>query len=434
MIKLNTEYLKDFVKNEEIEALLPFGYTALDQLIAKNGLGNDFLGWVDLPTNYNKEEFTEIKKVAVEIKDSAEVLIVIGIGGSYLGSKAVIDMLSHGFYNEQANQKGLPQIYFAGQNISSDYLTDLAEVIEGKSFAINVISKSGTTTEPAIAFRFFKKLLIEKYGLEEANKRIYATTDGNKGALYEQAVENNWKKFVVPDDVGGRFSVLTAVGLLPIAVSGINIDNLISGAQSVQASYQEKNVETNSALVYAILRNVLYQKGKTIEMLIGYEPKLQYFNEWWKQLFGESEGKDTKGIFPASAVFSTDLHSMGQYIQEGRRDLFETVIDIKSSNKELEINKEENDQDGLNYLSGKTVNFVNQKAFEATALAHVEGGVPNIILEIDKIDEKTMGELIYFFEMSCAISGYLLGVNPFDQPGVESYKNKMFKLLEKPGY
>lgn len=433
MMKISKEFVAKFISEEEIKSLEKFGIASLNEILEKKGEGNAFLGWTDLPENYNKKEFEKIKQTAQKIQNDVEILIVIGIGGSYLGAKAVIDMLGHSFYNDHATEKKETKIYFAGQNISSQYLEDLKEIIGDKEFAINVISKSGTTTEPAIAFRFFKDILVQKHG-EKAGERIYATTDGNKGALYEQAKVNNWTTFVVPDDIGGRFSVLTPVGLLPIAVAGIDIDLLMQGAKNGMELYSKPTVEKNDALLYAIIRNVLYGKGKTIEMIVGYEPKLQYFNEWWKQLFGESEGKKGKGLFPSSAIFSTDLHSLGQYIQEGRRDLFETVIKINSSTKEIIIKKEEEEQDGLNYLESKTVDFVNQKATLATLQAHTEGNVPNVVIEIDKLDTAAVGELLYFFEMSCAISGYLLGINPFDQPGVESYKEKMFKLLNKPGY
>ncbi len=397
------------------------------------GAGNDFLGWVDLPTAYDKEEFTNIKAAARKIKSDSDILIVIGIGGSYLGAKAVIEFLNHSFYNN-IEGNNLPQIFFAGHNISSTYLNDLTDMIGDKDFSINIISKSGTTTEPAIAFRHFKDLLVDKYGEAEANKRIYATTDSSKGALKAQANDNGWTSFVVPDNVGGRFSVLTAVGLLPIAASGIDIDLIMEGAREASEKYSSADLGANDAYKYAAYRNALLQKGKTIEMLIGYEQSMTFFNEWWKQLYGESEGKDNKGIFPASAIFSTDLHSLGQYIQEGRRDLFETVIFFENVRRDLEIKKQENDGDGLNYLAGKTVSFVNNKAFEATSIAHADGGVPNIVLSVERMDEKAIGHLIYFFEIACSISGYLLGVNPFDQPGVEAYKKNMFALLGKEGF
>lgn len=399
------------------------------------GAGNDFLGWIDLPANYDKDEFKRILNASEKIKNDSDILLVIGIGGSYLGARAAIEMLSHSFYNMQTKEKRkTPQILFVGNNISSSYMTDVIDLLEGKDFSINVISKSGTTTEPAIAFRIFSKLLKEKYGEEEAKKRIYATTDKAKGALKTLANEEGYESFVIPDDVGGRYSVLTAVGLLPIAVSGVNIQKMMDGAARARLEFNNDNLKENLAYQYAAVRNVLYNKGKTIEMLINYEPGLQYFSEWWKQLFGESEGKDQKGIFPASANFSTDLHSLGQYVQEGRRDLFETVIKVNKARHELIIEKEDNDLDGLNYLAGKTVDFVNNKAFEGTLLAHTDGNVPNLIVEIPEMDAYTFGYLVYFFEKACAISGYLLGVNPFDQPGVEAYKVNMFALLGKPGY
>ncbi|UII55345.1 glucose-6-phosphate isomerase [Cytobacillus spongiae] len=401
----------------------------------QTGAGSDFLGWVDLPTQYDKEEFSRIQKSAEKIKSDSDVLLVIGIGGSYLGARAAIEMLQHSFYNALSQEKRkTPQVLFVGNNISSTYMKDLMDLIEGKDFSINVISKSGTTTEPAIAFRIFRKLLEEKYGVEEARKRIYATTDREKGALKTLATEEGYESFIIPDDVGGRYSVLTAVGLLPIAVSGADIDAMMKGAAQASEDFGSSELEDNIAYQYAVVRNVLYNKGKTIEMLINYEPGLQYFAEWWKQLFGESEGKDQKGIFPASANFSTDLHSLGQYVQEGRRDLFETIIKVEKSRHELEIEEAASDLDGLNYLAGKTVDFVNNKAFEGTMLAHTDGGVPNLVVSIPEMDAYTFGYLVYFFEKACAMSGYLLGVNPFDQPGVEAYKVNMFALLGKPGY
>ncbi len=430
-MKLNLKYLEGFISKEEIDNYKEVVKLNHDLLINKKGQGSDFLGWVDLPTNYDKEELKNIKEAAQKINDDSEVLIVIGIGGSYLGAKAVMNALNHSFYNEISTTK--TKIYFVGHNMSSTYIKELEELIKEKDFSINVISKSGTTTEPAIAFRHFKKLLFDKYG-DKANDRIYATTDANKGSLKEQALANKWKSFIVPDDVGGRYSVLTAVGLLPIATSGINIDELLKGAQNGQNKYLNPNLEENDAYKYAVIRNVLLNKDKNIEILVSYEERLAFFNEWFKQLFGESEGKDNKGIYPSSAIFSTDLHSLGQYIQEGKRNLFETIINIKSSTKDVIIEEDEKDLDGLNYLSGKKVSYVNGKAFEATAMAHIEGGVPNIVLDIEELTTSELGQLIYFFEISCAMSGYLLGVNPFDQPGVEAYKNKMFKLLEKPGY
>ncbi|MGN1386166.1 MAG: glucose-6-phosphate isomerase [Bacillus sp. (in: firmicutes)] len=399
------------------------------------GAGNDFLGWINLPTAYDREEFARIQKAAEKIKNDSDILLVVGIGGSYLGARAAIEMLQHSFYNAiTKEQRKLPQIVFVGNNISSTYMHDLMDLLQEKDFSINVISKSGTTTEPAIAFRLFRKLLENKYGKEEARKRIYATTDKARGALKSTADEQGYETFVIPDDVGGRFSVLTAVGLLPIAVAGIDIEAIMQGAQAAQNDFSNSELSKNPAYQYAAVRNVLYNKGKTIEMLINYEPGLQYFNEWWKQLFGESEGKDQKGIYPSSANFSTDLHSLGQYVQEGRRDLFETIIKVKNARHEIVIEAEENDSDGLNYLAGETVDFVNNKAFQGTLLAHTDGGVPNLVVEIPAMDAYTFGYLVYFFEKACAMSGYLLGVNPFDQPGVEAYKVNMFALLGKPGF
>ena len=404
-----------------------------DYIVNKTGEGKDYLGWVELPTNYDQEEFERIKKSAEKIRNDSEVLVVIGIGGSYLGSRAVIDALSHGFYNAIPN-KNIPQIYYAGHNISSNYLHDLLEAVEGKSISINVISKSGTTTEPAIAFRIFKEYIENKYGKEEAKNRIYVTTDKQRGALKGLADKMGYETFVVPDDIGGRFSVLTAVGLLPIAVAGIDIDKLLLGAQKGQKLYNNDNLKENISYQYAVARNILHRKGKEIEILVNYEPGLHYFNEWWKQLFGESEGKDKKGVFPAAVDFSTDLHSMGQYIQDGKRHIFETVINVENPRHNIVIKEEKEDIDGLNFLTGKTVDYVNKKAMEGTVLAHVSGNVPNVVVKIDKLDEENIGELIYFFERACAMSGYILGVNPFNQPGVEEYKKKMFRLLDKPGY
>ncbi|MGY6212751.1 glucose-6-phosphate isomerase [Cytobacillus firmus] len=424
-----------FFGEHEITYLQDAVKVAHHSLHEQTGAGSDYLGWIDLPSNYDKEEFSRIQKAAEKIKNDSDVLIVIGIGGSYLGARAAIEMLQHSFYNALPKEKrGTPQVLFAGNNISSSYMKDLMDLLEGKDWSINVISKSGTTTEPALAFRIFRKMLEEKYGVEEARKRIYATTDKARGALKTLATEEGYESFIIPDDVGGRYSVLTAVGLLPIAVSGANIEDMMSGAAQAREDFSKSELQENAAYQYAAVRNVLYNKGKTIEMLINYEPGLQYFAEWWKQLFGESEGKDQKGIFPSSANFSTDLHSLGQYVQEGRRDLFETVIKVEESRHELTIEEAENDLDGLNYLAGETVDFVNNKAFEGTMLAHTDGGVPNLIVSIPKMDAYTFGYLVYFFEKACAMSGYLLGVNPFDQPGVEAYKVNMFALLGKPGF
>ncbi|MCL6571437.1 MAG: glucose-6-phosphate isomerase [Bacillus sp. (in: Bacteria)] len=416
-------YLRDAVK------------VAHHSLHEQTGAGNEFLGWIDLPTSYDKEEFSRIQKSAQKIKADSEVLLVIGIGGSYLGARAAIEMLQHSFYNAVGkNARNTPQIIFVGNNLSSTYMRDLMDLLEEKDFSINVISKSGTTTEPAVAFRIFRKLLEEKYGLEEARKRIYATTDKARGALKTLATDEGYETFVIADDIGGRYSVLTAVGLLPIAVSGADIEKVMAGAAQAQVDFSHSELVDNPAYQYAAVRNVLYNKGKTIEMLINYEPGLQYFSEWWKQLFGESEGKDQKGIYPSSANFTTDLHSLGQYVQEGRRDLFETIIKVENPRHELKIEAMENDLDGLNYLAGQTIDFVNNKAFEGTMLAHTDGGVPNLIVTIPAMDEYTLGYLVYFFEKACAMSGYLLGVNPFDQPGVEMYKVNMFALLGKPGF
>jgi len=404
-------------------------------LHSKQGLGNDFLGWINLPQNCDKEEFEKIKKCSKKIQEDSDILVVIGIGGSYLGARAVIDCLSHNFKNDLSNEeRKVPKILYAGNNISSKYLTDLIEVLEGKRVSLNVISKSGTTTEPAIAFRILKDYMEKRYGKEEASKRIYVTTDKEKGALKVLSNQEGYETFIVPDDVGGRFSVLTAVGLLPIAVSGIDIDKLMQGAYEAQNEYNNSNLLTNECYKYAVARNILYNNEKYTEILVGYEPNLMYFIEWWKQLYGESEGKEGKGIFPAGALFTTDLHSMGQYIQEGRRSFFETVLRIDEPIKDITLNSQESDLDQLNYLAGKTVDYVNKKAMEGTINAHVDGDVSNIVIEIPKMDSFNLGKLIYFFEKACAMSGYILGVNPFNQPGVEKYKKNMFQLLKKPGY
>jgi len=395
----------------------------------------EFLGWLNLPSKPCKREFDKIKKCAKRIQENSDVLLVIGIGGSYLGARAVIESLTNTFYNYQnKEQRKFPQILYAGNNLSTAYINDLIDYIQDKDFSINVISKSGTTTEPAIAFRIFRNLLEDKYGLKEAQKRIYVTTDKSRGALKQLADEEGYETFVIPDNVGGRYSVLTPVGLLPIATAGIDIDKLMNGARFAQEKYNDENLKYNDCYKYAVARNILYMAKKNVEILVGYNPKLHYFIEWWKQLFGESEGKELKGIFPAGAEFTTDLHSLGQYIQEGQRCLFETVLNIKKDDSEIKLGFEEDNLDGLNYLADKTLNYVNQKAMQGTIEAHVDGGVPNIIIHMDKLDEETIGHLIYFFEKSCAMSGMLLGVNPFNQPGVEKYKTNMFKLLEKPGY
>lgn len=392
----------------------------------------EFLGWLELPTNYDKEEFNRIKKAAKKIQKDSEVLVVIGIGGSYLGARAVIEALTNTFYNFE--KRNTPQILYAGNNISSRYIQDMIELIGNRDFSINVISKSGTTTEPAIAFRIFKEVLENKYGIEEAKNRIYVTTDKKRGALKTLSDNEGYETFVIPDNVGGRYSVLTAVGLLPIATAGIDIDKLIIGAKMAQDKYSDKSLKYNTCYQYAVIRNILYLDDKNVEILANYEPKLHYFNEWWKQLFGESEGKDNKGIFPAGVDFTTDLHSMGQYIQEGRRDLFETVINIETPDDDILVKEDEDNLDGLNYLKGKSLDYINKKAMEGTIMAHVKGGVPNIIINMKRLNEEAIGELIYFFELACAMSGKILGVNPFNQPGVEEYKTNMFRLLEKPGY
>lgn len=429
------DYSKSGVCECELKKMKALTLAAHNQLAEKNGAGNDFLGWVDLPTDYDKEEFARIQKAAESIRAKADVLVVIGIGGSYLGAKAVIDALNNYFYNlESKESRKAPQIIYAGNNISGTYLKQLLAFIEGKEVCLNVISKSGTTTEPAIAFRVLKKWMEEKYGKAEAATRIFATTDKAKGALRQLADKEGYETFVIADDIGGRYSVLTAVGLLPIAVSGVNIDELMSGAKAGQTEYAKADLAENMCYQYAAVRNILYDKGKTTEILVDYEPVLFFFAEWWKQLYGESEGKDHKGIFPAAVHFSTDLHSMGQYIQEGRRDIFETVIHLKAGEQDTVITEDAEDLDGLNYLTGKGFNFVNEKAFQGTLLAHVDGGTPNLLIHVDKLDAFHLGQLIYFFEKACAISGYLLGVNPFDQPGVEAYKKNMFALLGKKGF
>lgn len=394
-----------------------------------------FGGWINLPTNHDKTEFNRIKKAAKQIQKDSDVLVVIGIGGSYLGARAVIEGLHHTFYNQLPDEKRkYPQVLFVGNNISPNYINDLIDLIGEKDISVNVISKSGTTTEPAIAFRIFREYLENKYGIEEARSRIYVTTDKQKGALKQLAEEEGYQTFVIPDNVGGRFSVLTAVGLLPIATSGLSIDKLMNGAKIAQDKYSDENLKYNECYKYAVARNLLLEKNKNIEILVNYEPKLHYFTEWWKQLYGESEGKDGKGIFPAGVDFTTDLHSMGQYIQEGRRNLFETVISVEHSKSDLKIRRDEDNLDGLNYIAGKGMDYVNKKAMEGTIEAHVAGDVPNIVVNVEKLDEENMGQLLYFFELACAMSGNILGVNPFNQPGVEKYKRNMFRLLGKPGY
>lgn len=425
----------EFISAEELVHYKSIVMNAKETLVQKSGAGNDFLGWIDLPVDYDKEEFARVKSAAEKIKGDSDVLLVIGIGGSYLGARAAIDFLSHSFYNVLPKDKRkTPEIYFVGNSISSKYIKDLSDVLEGKDFSINIISKSGTTTEPAIAFRVFKKMLEEKYGKAEAAKRIYATTDKAKGALKNLATEEGYESFVVPDDVGGRFSVLTAVGLLPIAVSGADIDALMAGAAAARERALNAPYEENDALMYAAVRNILHSKGKAVEIVANYEPSLHYVSEWWKQLYGESEGKDQRGILPAAVDLTTDLHSMGQFIQDGARIMFETVINVEESPAELLIEQEPIDLDGMNYLAGKSVDFVNKSAMNGTILAHTDGNVPNLTVTIPEQNAFYLGELFYFFEFACGVSGYILGVNPFNQPGVESYKRNMFALLGKPGY
>ncbi|GEN29767.1 glucose-6-phosphate isomerase [Cerasibacillus quisquiliarum] len=434
-VQFSYKRANDFVKQHEIDYLEEAVQIAHNALHHKTGQGNDFLGWIDLPRNYDKEEFARIQTCADKIRNDSDILLVIGIGGSYLGARAAIEMLNHSFQNLLPKEKRkAPQVIFVGHHLSSTYIKELFDLIDGKDISINIISKSGTTTEPAIAFRIFKKYLEEKYGMEEAKKRIFATTDREKGALKTVAKQEGYETFVIPDDVGGRYSVLTAVGLLPIAVSGISISDIMAGAEAARQAYLEPSLGKNEAYQYAAVRNILYNKGKTIEMLVNYEPQLHYFAEWWKQLFGESEGKDQKGIFPTSAHFTTDLHSLGQYIQEGRRNLFETVLQVSKPKHDVIVPSDEQDLDGLNYLAGKTIHDINHKAYEGTLLAHTDGGVPNLVVEISELTPYTFGYLVYFFEKACAMSGYLLGVNPFDQPGVEAYKKNMFALLGKPGF
>jgi len=424
-----------FIADHEMDNMKKLAMDAKELLVGKTGPGNDFLGWIDLPVNYDKDEFARIKAAAKKIQEDSEVLVVIGIGGSYLGARAAIEFLRHSFYNGiSKEQRKTPEIYFVGNSISSTYLKHLLDVIGDRDFSINMISKSGTTTEPAIAFRIFKQLAEKKYGKDGAAKRIYATTDKARGSLKGLATEEGYESFVVPDDIGGRFSVLTAVGLLPIAVSGADIDKLMEGAAAGREAALNKPFEENDALLYASARNILLRKGKCIEILANYEPAVHFVSEWWKQLYGESEGKDQRGIFPASVDLTTDLHSMGQFIQDGSRNLFETVINIETSREELIIGEEPVDLDGLNYLAGKTVDFVNKSAMNGTILAHTDGQVPNFMVNVPEVNEYYLGQLFYFFEFACGVSGYILGVNPFNQPGVESYKKNMFALLGKPGY
>ena len=435
MLKLDLSRTIGMVTEEELGYAAPMTELALKTTLEKTGPGSEFLGWVELPRDYDQAEFDRILKSAEKIRSDSDALVVIGIGGSYLGAKAAIEMLAHTFHNELGKARtGGVQIYYLGHNMSSDYMNDFLEIIEGKELSVNVISKSGTTTEPAIAFRVMKKYMEDKYGKAEAARRIYATTDANRGALKGLADQEGYESFVVPDAVGGRYSVLTAVGLLPIAAAGIDITSMMAGAREAMDRYTKAPFADNDCMRYATARNILYRKGREIEILVNYEPKLMFFSEWWKQLYGESEGKNGKGIFPSSVNFSTDLHSMGQYIQDGRRNLFETVLQVGTPARNFAIPRDEADLDGLNFLAGKTMHEVNTNAFKGTILAHNDGNVPNLVVRIDQLDARTFGHMVYFFELGCAISGYTLGVNPFDQPGVEAYKKNMFALLGKPGY
>ncbi len=431
-VKLIDKYAKSFIGADEFDGIVKQAVLADQEVKNKTGLGADFLGWVDLPVNYDKEEFARIKVAAEKIKKSCDILVVIGIGGSYLGARAAIELIKSPVYNSL--KKDTPDIYFTGNNISSSALAELLSICEGKDICVNVISKSGTTTEPAVAFRIFRDLLVEKYGEDGARERIFATTDKAKGTLKKFSDEKGYETFVVPDDVGGRFSVLTAVGLLPIACAGCDIDAIMAGAAKARELYLNKSFEENDCLKYAAIRNIFYRKGFSAEILVSYEHSMLMMNEWWKQLFGESEGKDHKGLYPSSVIFSTDLHSLGQFIQDGKRMMFETVVDIKKSNDDVIIPNDPANVDGLNFLAGKDLHFVNQTAMKATLLAHVDGGVPNLVLELSDRSEESFGHLVYFFEYACAVSGYILGVNPFNQPGVEAYKNNMYALLGKPGY
>lgn len=434
-VKFDYSKTAGYVHEHEVESMKALTESARKLLLSKSGAGNDYLGWIDLPVDYDKEEFARIKKAAEKIKSDSDVLVVIGIGGSYLGARAAIEFLGHNFFNSVSKDlRKAPEIYFVGNSISSNYLAGLVDVIGDRDFSVNIISKSGTTTEPAIAFRVFKKMLEEKYGKDGAAKRIYATTDKAKGALKKLADAEGYEEFVVPDDVGGRFSVLTAVGLLSIAVSGVDIDELMAGAASARKRCIENDFDNNDAMQYAALRNIMLRKGKSVEILCDYEPSLHYTLEWWKQLMGESEGKDNKGLFPASVDLTTDLHSMGQFIQDGSRIMFETVLNVEKTSREIVIEKEDEDLDGLNYLVGKTMDFVNKCAMNGTILAHTDGNTPNLRVDIPEQTPFYLGELFYFFEFACGLSGYMLGVNPFNQPGVESYKKNMFALLGKPGY
>ncbi|SEW31974.1 glucose-6-phosphate isomerase [[Clostridium] fimetarium] len=437
MPKVSFDYTRTlgYMHQHELDSMKSITQNAKDLLLSKNGEGHEYLGWLDLPIDYDKNEFDRIKAAASKIQSDSEVLLVIGIGGSYLGARAAIEFLRHNFYNSVSKEiRKTPEIYFVGNSISSNYISNLIDVIGERDFSVNIISKSGTTTEPAVAFRVFKKLLINKYGKEAAAKRIYATTDKSQGALKNLSTEEGYETFVVPDDIGGRFSVLTAVGLLPIATSGADIDKLMEGAASGRKRALELDFEDNDSMKYAAVRNILLRKGKEVEILCDYEPSLHYTLEWWKQLFGESEGKDNKGILPASVDLTSDLHSMGQFIQDGSRIMFETVLNIEHVKNTIIIEEEENDLDGLNYLAGKTVDFINKSAMNGTILAHTDGNVPNLLVNIPEQNEFYLGELFYFFEFAVGLSGYILGVNPFNQPGVESYKANMFALLGKPGF
>ena len=434
-ISFDYSYAQPFIKQEEITRMQPYVTLAHDMLHQKTGAGNDYTGWMDWPLNYDKEEYERVKRAAQKISSQSDVFLVIGIGGSYLGAKAALEMLTHAFYNQlPAAQRKAPEIYFLGHQLSSAYLAGLLEILEGKEISVNVISKSGTTTEPAIAFRIVREYMEKRYGKDGARERTFATTDRKQGALKQLAEEEGYESFVIPDDVGGRYSVLTPVGLLPMAVAGINIDEIMTGAQEGHRLYAQVSLEKNPCYQYAAVRNLMYRKGKSVELLVNYEPSLQYFSEWWKQLFGESEGKDQKGIFPSSVNLTTDLHSMGQYIQDGLRNLFETVIFVEKAGAELLVQEEKNNLDGLNFLAGQSIAFVNQRAMEGTVMAHTDGGVPNVMIRVPERSPYYFGQLVYFFEKACGISGYLLGVNPFDQPGVEAYKKNMFALLGKPGF
>ncbi len=430
-IKLNTKFVGNFVTENDLKKIEPEVKTALHHVIKEDGEGNAFLGWRDLPLNYDKKEFAAIQIAAEKIRKSCDVFIVIGIGGSYLGARAAIEFLRGPMYNSLRGDS--PEIYFAGNSISSSAMADLLRICEGKDICINVISKSGTTTEPAVAFRVFRELLESKYGEEGARERIFVTTDKQKGKLKELSDAKGYTQFVVPDNIGGRYSVLTAVGLLPIAVSGADLNQMMAGAQQARRDFLNEDLH-NDCLQYAAIRNILHRAGKDIEIFAAYEPSLALMAEWWKQLYGESEGKDGKGIFPASVIFSTDLHSLGQIIQEGKRNLFETVINLHTSPDSIQVPNDDANSDGLNFLVGQTLDEVNHTAFTATAMAHTDGGVPNLILELDARDEENFGYMVYFFELACAVSGYILGVNPFNQPGVEAYKVNMYALLGKPGY